>query len=377
MSILEVLVVDDDPEYLHGLKDALPESIADYEVFWDYASSFDEAVKLLGRRRFDLVVADIYLGDAPKALVETGQVEVNKIVGALQNTRFCPMIAFSSGSRPDELVESPFVRFVQKGSDFDKLLETIEELIATGIPKIARTLHDEIDKASSTYLWEFLVNQWASLQPSFTAHDGLFERIVRRRASVALSRLDDKGVEIDNTEGGEYYLYPPITPFYRLGEILQSNATKNLYILLTPHCHLVIQPGKNEPKADYVLLAKIVAAQSVLERITWPAQDEKKAETLRKQLGIPSGAGVPKGRYWFIPGFLEIEDGYVDFMQIMSEPFGGLADGYKRIAVLDSPFAESLQSLFTIFYASLGTPVLETSRFDHLTVKQAGNAEIE
>jgi len=366
VSVLEILVVDDDADYLKGLEEALPDKIADKDVFWTYEPSFEGAVQMLSRRRFDLVIADVYLGDAPKGEIETGTVAVGEIISAIQSARFCPLVTFSSGSRPEEIVDSAFLRFVQKGSNVEDLIRTVDEVVATGIPQVARAIHDEIDQASSTYLWKFLVSEWERLSTLFNAHDGLFERLVKRRVAISLARLNPDGVELGDVEGAEYFLYPPISKTLKLGEILKHEESGDCFVILTPRCHLVLQPGATAPRADNVLLAKIVGSEGPLTGLDWPKKPEKKASFLRRQIGIPSEVGSPSGRYWFVPGFLDISEGFVDFMQVKSVPYADIATSYSRIAVLDTPYAESLQNLFVNFYAALGTPVLVVDRFSHL-----------
>lgn len=378
MSVLEILVVDDDAEYLKGLEEALPDKISDLEVVWTYEPTFEGAVQILGRRRFDLTIADVYLGDAPKGEIETGTVAVVPIIEAIQSARFCPLVTFSSGSRPPEIVDSAFLRFVQKGSDVGELIATIESIVATGIPKAARAMHDEIDRASSAYLWKFLVDEWAGLQPQFEQHEGLLERLLRKRTSIALSRIGQDNEELSKIEGVEYYLYPPISGHaLRLGDVLRDKSTGTIRVVLTPHCHLEIQPGDDLPRADYVVTAEAVPAKPLLDRLRpkngawtnpWNGNNEaENLDKLRRRVSVPATQLTkPEGRLWFLPGFLEIPDSYVDFMRIVSIGYADIEGNFDRLATLDSPLAESLQASFSGFFASVGTPVLTTERYKHL-----------
>lgn len=378
MKVLEIMVVDDDIDYLTGLKDALPDEIDDRVIFWEYQESFEGAVALLSRRRFDLVIADVYLGDAPKGEIEPGPVAVEQIIQAIQSARFCPLITFSSGSRPEQIVDSAFLRFVQKGGEVEELTNTIREIVATGVPSVARAIHNEVDRASSIYLWKFLVKHWDSLQPLFAEHQGLLECVLRRRTSIALSRIGQDGEELPNIEGAEYYLYPPISASsLRLGDVILHKQSGDLRIVLTPHCHLERQPGDAEPRADFVLTAQAVKAKPLLDRLKqkngewispWTGNTEsEKIDKLRRRIGVPATQLTkPEGRLWFLPGFLEIPDSYVDFMQLSSIPSREVSTEFERVATLDSPFAESLQACFSGFFSSVGTPVIAIDRYLHL-----------
>jgi len=74
----------------------------------------------------------------------------------------------------------------------------------------------------------------------------------------------------------------------------------------------------------------------------------------------------PEGRYWFLPGFLDMPDLYCDFLQLESIPYKDALDQHERFAVLDTPFAEAFQSCFTRFYSAVGLPILNVNRFQSL-----------
>ena len=118
----------------------------------------------------------------------------------------------------------PFVRFADKSTGNEDIVGKMEELIATGIPEIAKKLHDELDRAAGSYLWEFLEGNWDGLQDNLSDPD-ILERLVRRRASIQIGRLDPDEplpTEVENVAGMEFYIYPPVSgEEIRLGQILQ------------------------------------------------------------------------------------------------------------------------------------------------------------
>jgi len=59
-------------------------------------------------------------------------------------------------------------------------------------------------------------------------------------------------------------------------------------------------------------------------------------------------------------------DLFCDFLQLESIPYEEIRDQHERFAVLDTPFAEALQSCFTRFYSAVGLPILNVDRFRHL-----------
>ena len=57
---------------------------------------------------------------------------------------------------------------------------------------------------------------------------------------------------------------------------------------------------------------------------------------------------------------------YVDLMQIESLDISAVTEEFRPFAVLDTPFAEALQSCFVRFYSAVGLPTLKTERFRDL-----------
>ena len=367
---LSVLLVEDDKENLDLLMESLPETVSGHTIEWEPCSDFEEAVRLVGLRRYDLIVTDIYRdrGGRDKEIVEDEK--ALDILESIRNTRFCPVVAFTDGSAPKSFTEGPFVKFADKSTGNEDIVGKMEELIATGIPEIARKLHDELDRVAGSYLWGFLEGNWDGLQDNLSAPD-ILERLVRRRASIQIGRLDPGAslpTEVERVEGIEFYIYPPVSgEEIRLGQILQHKNEEDYRVVLTPHCHLTVQEGQNRPKADYVLVARAVPARDILEQ--YPPEgrtNDRKLRNLVRKTQSPADLGQPNGRYWFLPKFLNMPDLYCDFLQIESLPFDTIDSEYERFAVLDTPFAEALQSCFTRFYSAVGLPGLQIDKFQHL-----------
>lgn len=368
--ILNALVIEDNEDTLNELIATLPKSLIDYEILWTPCNSFNEAVKLLAFQRFDIVITDIYVDVRGHSknynFEETG---ANDTINSIRQHRFCPVLAVTDGSKPEGFPESPFIGFADK-SNPSIIEKELTKLVSTGIPRLAKNLYDDLDKDASFYLWSFLEKYWNQI-PN-TDHV-LLERLLKRRSAVLLSRLDNSlQAEIEIVEGLEYYIYPSISgDEYRLGEIIRNKTSNTFSVILTPHCHLTVQANATEPRAEYVLtVSTIDAKKTIKEKHKVKNQKKKKheeiSESIRKRIQGPAGVGVPAGRYWFLPAFIDIPDLYCDFLQVESIEYKLLAENYERIAVLDTPFAESLQISFTGFYSAIGTPNLDPSRFRHL-----------
>ena len=379
LPTLHVLLVEDDPESMEGLLETLPEELSGFRLEWEPCDGFDEALRRVARHRYDLVVTDVYRDrDSANKTVEAGDVQAGRIIQQLIDRRFCPVVIFTDGSMPPNIAIGPFVRAADKSVGNDEIVACLEELIETGVPAVAQAIHDEIDRVAGSYLWGFLTEHWDRLVDSGLDARDVLERVLRRRAAIQLARVTPDGGEVGVVEAAEFYVYPSIAgDEYRLGEVVRSKADGSVRVVLTPHCHLTVQRGAAEPKAEFVLTVKALGAGDALRLAhtrpdgevedPWPGKASRMAEKVRRRINSPAELmGSPDGRYWFLPGFLDIPDLYCDLLQLESVPFASLRDDHDRLAVLDTPFAEALQSCFTRFYSSVGLPSLNPARFDHL-----------
>lgn len=385
---LSILLVEDDAENLELLLATLPDSLDGYPLIWDPCGDFEEAIKRVEVRRYDAVVTDIYRDrkGRRKIITETEE-KARDIIEGIRGKRFCPIVVFTDGSYPASFQPGTFIKYADKSGGNDQILSALKELLATGVPTIARKLHDELDRLAGSYLWDFLSANWARLSEKTPIAGEVLERLVRRRASVQVARLLPSAeclTEVRDVEALEFYIYPPISRNeFRLGEILRhkkstregdsSTDEEPFVIVLTPHCHLAIQPGDNAPRAEYVLVVKTLNGNKLLNRergkaISKAKSIDDKMAIVRRSIKSPPDVGRPAGRYWFLPGFLDIPDLYCDFLQVESVPYQVLNDEnqYERIAVLDTPFAEAFQASFTGFYSAVGLPNQKPERFGYL-----------
>lgn len=367
MTTLHILLVDDDQESLHLLMESLPSEVSGHTITWEGCNDFDEAIQRVRERRYDVVVTDVYRDRTSEAKTPvTGDPRAGDIVTAIRGLRFSPVLLFTDGTFPAEYEEGPFLKLADKSRGNDAILEKLSELLDTGIPELARRLHDDLDRTSGSYVWGFLEDNWAALHEGGLTSLPVLERLLRRRAATQLGRLDPEvGGELGAVEGAEFYLHPPISEELRLGEIVEG-ADDDYRVVLTPHCHLTIQPGAAAPRADFVLTVRTVDVRTLFADQPLTGTRESRLKELRRRLQSPAGFGKPAGRYWFLPGILEMGHRFADFLQLESLPYERIRDDYRSIAVLDVPFAEALQSCFVRFYSAVGLPILQAERFEEL-----------
>jgi hypothetical protein len=235
---LQVLLMEDEPDDLKAYQEDFPEAFQQNHVDATLhpCDDFDEALKLAADplRRYDMIISDTYKGSAKNA-----DAEVLKLVKAYRGSRFCPLVIYSSGVKPDSLKESPFVVWADKGKAGD-IERAIAEVLKTGVPQIAKKLHEELEHSAASFLWPFLEKNWAEISKVAKADPALVERLIRRRAAIQIGDLDRNGqsfVPVLSRSGSEYYVYPRIERnYYSLGDILRHKQDRSDFrVVLTPH----------------------------------------------------------------------------------------------------------------------------------------------
>ncbi len=368
---LHILLMDDDSDVLAQLQETLPKERQGCTLVWETCKTFDEVIQRIQTRRYDLVVTDIYRDRKgyPKG-TEPGEDEGLNSIAAIRGKRFCPVVAFSDGSKPEGFQEGPFIKFADKSGGNDDILAKLDAMLDTGIPQIASKLHDELDGVGATYMWVFLEKNWEGLKQNELITPEITARLLRRRAATQFGRISPTSSganELREIEGVDFYISPKISDTeYRLGEIIRSKNSNEYRVILTPHCHLTTQTGEASPRADFVLTVKTVPAVEVINQRKWPKKQDDQINQLRRSMQSPADIGRPAGRYWFLPQFLQMPNLYCDFMRLESLAYQDLVNEYESVAVLDTPFAEAFQSCFTRFFSAVGLPALRTESFKHL-----------
>jgi len=361
---LNVLLVEDDLVYLKQLERDLPDLFQEYgiEVKLHPISDFDEALSLVkcSHVRFDLVISDTY-----KGAHKDRNAAVMKTVAEYRSRKFCPLIVCSSGERPPNFESTTIVQWVDKTLDSD-LNDAIVLILNTGIPQIAKQLHDELDSSAGNYLWDFLEKNWLALNEKSPLSKEQLARLVRRRIATKISDLKpDEYAALNNRHGLEYYIYPALQhDYFSLGDIVQNKEEpSDIRVILTPHCHLIMQNGADAPRAEFVLTIKAMPANDVLgTKIDNVKANELtvKLKKLRKWANSPAQTErKPEGRHWYLPQFLKIPHLFCDFLQVNSIEYKKLKDEYTTLATLSPPYAEAMQECFSSFYGSVGIPNIE------------------
>jgi len=209
-SRMQVLLVEDEPDDLRQYERDFPEVFRSRDIEADIHSceDFEEAFARISSPlyRYDLVVSDTYRG-FPK----DRDPQVLRMVAKYRGSRFCPLVIYSSGVKPPDLQEGPFVVWADKSRSGD-IERAINQLLDTHIPQLARQLHEDLERHAGSYLWSFLEEKWDQLNDPSPLNAVVLERMVRRRAAIQIGDIDPSSgtAALVERHAPEYYVYPAL-----------------------------------------------------------------------------------------------------------------------------------------------------------------------
>lgn len=365
----QILHVDDDQEVLDGVKEYLEGEDIDG---WGRpnvvgTTSFDEALRTLEERRFDLVILDVRLGGHDQDLQPADEEGV-RTLAEIRRRRFVPVVFWTGLPGKVQDLAGPLVRVGDKTSDtVATLAERIGELFATGLPNVNRALRHLIEDEQRRYMWEFVADHWDELRKDGD-HTGLAYLLVRRlgrslsgpgiaRVAAELGGGGPEAPAAGTIQAAEMYIVPPL-PNTAPGvtELMREDAgeVQNWWFVLTPSCDL-----EHSEKLDRVLLAECVPAREDQRVLDWIAEDTGGKRSKVRDL-VSHKTGGQDDRWLYLPAAPTIPHLVVDFQRLKSvslEDFERL----HRVGSLSGPFAESAVNRFGRYYGRIGTDDLDVS----------------
>lgn len=342
-----VFLVDDKRDLVEGATEVLEDHFAN-RIFLETETSFDKALLRLEHEAWDLVVLDV-LGPGDDGAEETlGK----SIYQRITEVRWVPVVFYSA--RPSDvrdLENPPLVQVVKKGPRFDELLGAIESGLASGAPALTRTLAQSVDIQVRNFLRDVIAPNWTemgSAQPDELSVIVLHRLAawLREQAVLELSKYltSQAGESLHQAPAAQTYLYPPVSPHLTAGDLVSNDG--ELWIVLTPACDLFVSDdpaspeGLRTPKAEFVRLAPLRPLNG------HPFLGSRMKERVQEAL-----AG--SGRYRYLPKFLEIPESLMDQQAIQAVPFEEIKN-YRRIATLDSPWAENFLTVAANYNGRIG-----------------------
>ena len=372
----QALYVDDDPdlcrqveEYLDGEVVGGSEDVLRVQAITD----FDSALGELESRRIDLLILDVRVGphdqnppeDADNLVEEEGV----RIINAVRERRFVPVVFYTGLDYKVRAMESPVVRIVEKTEGLPILLQTIREIFDTALPQTNRALVRHLESVQRDYMWDFVAENWNSFAGGADRRELAY--LLAKRLAISLSGpgIRQLAQDMGDTTGAFtsdervhpmlYYLLPPVAPAPLAGDLYHGaiGEQTGYWILITPSCDMVT----GREKADFMLFARCLHLEEQPEFADWKAGLPEPSNNVNRRLisllGNNRQDGQPE-RFYFLPGALTLPDLVVDFQQLATLP-RGKKSGLERRASLDSPFAEAFLARFSRYFGRLGTQDLD------------------
>jgi CheY-like chemotaxis protein len=365
----QILHVDDDREMLEQVAEYLEGQEVDG---WGRPqvigiTSFDDALRTLEERRFDLVILDVRLGGHEEQDLWPREEEGVRTLGEIRQRRFVPVVFWTGLPGTVEHLAGALVRVGGKDDDLANLGDAVRGLFGTGLPAVNRALRHLIEEEQRRYMWEFVAEHWDELRQDGD-HTGLAYLLVRRLgrslSGPGIHRVAAElggggpGAPIAGTiQAAEMYIVPPL-PSTRAGvsEIMREevDGETRWWFVLTPSCDL-----EHPEKLDRVLMAECRSASDDPRVADWLAQDSGNKKSKVRDL-VSQKTGGQDDRWLFLPAAPTIPHLVVDFQRLRSLPTSEL-ESMHRVGSLTSPFAEAAVNRFGRYYGRIGTDDLDVA----------------
>lgn len=411
-NTLRILSVEDEEDQRDILKKVFSKPILEKEIEFKSIDDFESAIAEITKNDYHIVILDIYKGK-PDDNIDEGE----KILKAIQNERFIPVIFYSGNTKNVKNLRSQMVGVVTKAEEggIANLKKEVERLVKSNLPFIRENIHNYLEKELKEYFWD-IIHQKKGI---FCAdkEDFSLGYLMLRKFGHSLSKekiaeiLGDDSLKQDKAHPMQFYIYPTDdNQEFECGEIVKSKENNEFFVILTPSCDFIKTSGRKR-KAEKILLVRTIELEKVKE---YKEQKDKyincdteykkvkqEYETLKKEIkNINIDENIDKikeyfeletiyeklnktyklydncknnissiietrksDRYFFLPKtpFIE-ENRVIDFQNKEMVSYESLSDpkNYERIAKLDSPFAESMVASFIRYYNRIGFPDIDT-----------------
>ncbi len=349
------LIVEDKEDKIHQLQEIAPACVeAPDQVEVVVCPTFNKAANHLRTGRFDLLILDLKDDSDTTSEADSNPAGL-AVFEELKKTRFLPVVFYTALAHKVRSQETSFVRVVEKTEDVTRVKEEVRRVFATQLPALTRRL-EELERS---YMWDFVSTHWKEFVRPADQADIAY--LLTRRLAISLEAAAGLfaaafgGASTSDTTGAKthpmvMYIVPPMGPHHLAGDIISETVEgqEQYWLVLTPSCDFA------QAKAEHVTLAKCERLVDREEAITW-LKTKSNTSTERFERLIEDNRGE---RFKFLPSAYFMPDLVADFQQLRSLSSGSL-NNFKRVATLDSPFAESVVARFSRYCNRLGTPDID------------------
>ena len=395
-----ILLVEDDLGLARSTKKLIERrsiSAKGERAIVEVTRKFPDALGLLERQRFDLVVLDIRneetLAELKAAVtpdVAAGLDSGDEVTEAdqgltvfadIRSRRFLPIVFYSAVPHlAQEHHNPPFVTVVSKSAEEDNALrDSIGAVFDSELPSISRLLGLHLDDIVRGFMIDFVEANWVDLMTPAGKADLAYLLVRRLARSLDATFIRGLLAEADPETSGVHpsrlFVMPPDGPL-TTGDIVKT-GDGSWAIVLTPACDFVLR--KEVRKAEFVMTATCVPLQATPQFVKWSSSGSNDSARKLKEL-IENKPGAHLDRFYFLPAAWGTPALVVDLQQLHSVPYSTAA-GYGRAASLDDPYAQAVVAQLGRFFGRMGTPDLDTEavweKLQHQTLSVRAEPPIE
>src|SRR5712692_2050480 len=148
-----VLVVENDETIRRQIRESFAdEVIHGRKLKISELAEIEQAMSLIRERKVDLVILDVFQGDAREGGDQTGV----RVLDRIQETGFVVVVLYTALPESVAHHANIFVRVVGKDAGLAKLQEEIGKLFALRIPQLHRAVVNHFDATLCRYMWDFV-----------------------------------------------------------------------------------------------------------------------------------------------------------------------------------------------------------------------------
>lgn len=358
-----VLYVDDEAERTEEVRSYLDgEQMGDHGILRvEVQTSFEEGLRALEHRQYDIVILDVRQHDKEGARPEeeAGRIALEEI----RARRFLPVVFYTGLPNLVEDLRSPLIRVLEKTEGVERLEAEVRDILDNGLPAVSRALRIGLERVQRDYLWSAGA-EWQGDAARQNSGELLYVLARRLAATLTGSMITELAAAVgapepssgDQRHPVQLYIAPPVTNDPHPGEIMRRSvdgAPDQHLIVLTPACDIV------QGRAQFVLLARCLLLKEQPEYVAWAA-DKQPSETKARKLNqlLRNNRQGERERFYFMPRAFDVPDLVIDFQQLESLPLAEL-EPLRRVAALDAPFAQAMLAQFVRYFGRIGTPDLD------------------
>jgi hypothetical protein len=293
---------------------------------------------------FDCAVVDMRLGD------DGG--EGNEVLKALARMNLRIPIVVLAGTPGEADARFAHIEVLTKGeAKHSDLLESFLRVHGSGLTNVMGGRGQIETLLNRVYITNIIpqIDVWKAYgvdNPKQT------ERALMRHTLNHLIQLVD--VDEENFMPEEFYIHPPVDANLRTGCIVTNKESGLSFVVMNPLCDLTVRPN-GKFKAENIVLARIEDFDEVFSRLPKDSQTEPRKTALKKELR--SNRKGPS--YHALPGANPIEEGFLNFENVMSIGKGDFADHFEAPTSQISPaFAKDIIARFASYIGRQGQPVV-------------------